>query len=187
MPDKKKSKSKKKSPSKKDKKSKSKQAQQLEKLAQICRGIAVFDLLHALYFTVQTIIDLVQQFSAVGLLALVGVGFWVVVVLLLIVGLWKRRPNLVRYWLLFSMSGFIVDILFLLWGLATSITVDWDRLEEFVIIFIGIFIESASIYVIYRYYKIINTKGKKLCCNKSSDKKSPKKGKKDGKKKSRKK
>ncbi|KAH8296206.1 hypothetical protein KR054_003043 [Drosophila jambulina] len=170
MPDKKKSSPKKKPAKKKDKKpskqkdKKPKNLDQVQKLAQICRAIAVFDLIHALYFALQTIIGLVQQFSAVGLLALLGVVFWVVVVLMLIVGLWKRRPNLVRYWLLFSMAGFVLDVLFLLWGVATSITVDWDRLGEFVIIFIGLFIESASIYVIYRYYTIMNVTGKKLCC-----------------------
>ncbi|KAH8266130.1 hypothetical protein KR038_006059, partial [Drosophila bunnanda] len=171
-------------PKKKDKKSskskgKIKETEEVKKLAQICRIIAVTDLIHALYFTLQTIIGLVLQFSALGLLALAGVAFWVANVLLLIVGLWKvcyllhfvikyiikkyfqRRPNLVRYWLLFSIAGFVLDVLFLLWGVATSITVDWDRLEEFAIIFFGIFIESGCIYVIHRYYKLLNPKKKK--------------------------
>ncbi|KAH8235093.1 hypothetical protein KR032_008749 [Drosophila birchii] len=165
--DKKKAAGKKKATSKKkDKKSskgknKIKESEEVKKLAQICRIIAVADLIHALYFTLQTIIGLVVEFSAVGLLALVGVAFWVANVLLLIVGLWKRRPNLVRYWLLFSIAGFVLDILVLLWGVATSITVDWDRLEEFTIIFIGIFIESGCIYVIHRYYQTMNLKKKK--------------------------
>ncbi|KAH8367541.1 hypothetical protein KR200_000062 [Drosophila serrata] len=156
-------------PKKKDKKSskskgkKTKEPEQVKKLAKICRIIAVADLIHALYFALQTIIGLVLEFSAIGLLALVGVAFWVANVLLLMVGLWKRRPNLVRYWLLFSLAGFVLDILFLLWGVATSITVDWDRLGEFTIIFIGIFIESGCIYVIYRYYQTMNPK-KKICC-----------------------
>ncbi|XP_017043531.1 uncharacterized protein LOC108089696 isoform X1 [Drosophila ficusphila] len=107
------------------------------------------------------------------MLALLGVVFWVVMVVALIVGLWKRKPGLVRFWLMFSLAGFVVDIVFLLWGIATSITVDWDRLQEFFIIFLGIFIESTSIYLIHRYYVIISQKRKKriLCCQRNSDKK----------------
>nr|NP_001163412.1 uncharacterized protein Dmel_CG42535 [Drosophila melanogaster]ACZ94683.1 uncharacterized protein Dmel_CG42535 [Drosophila melanogaster] len=160
--------------------SKSKQNSLNSNLPKICFVIAIFDLLHALYFTVQAMILLVKQFSAFAMLALLGVIFWVIMVILLMVGLYKRKPVFVRYWLIFSIVGFITDILFLLWGIATSITVDWDRLNEFSIIFLGIFVESACIYFIHRYYQIMDESKKKrtLCCGGKNEKKkskSPKK------------
>ncbi|XP_043647838.1 uncharacterized protein LOC122616450 isoform X1 [Drosophila teissieri] len=170
---------KKKSQEKKSKKSKNNSLN--DNLPKICYGIAISDLLHALYFTVQAMILLVQQFSVFAMLALLGVIFWVIIVILLLVGLIKRKPVFVRYWLIFSLVGFITDILFLLWGIATSITVDWDRLQEFSLIFLGIFIESTCIYIIHRYYQIMDESKKKrtLCCGGKSDKKksskSPKK------------
>ncbi|XP_017133628.1 uncharacterized protein LOC108150169 [Drosophila elegans] len=182
--DKKKSPAKKKSPEKKknkDKKSKkgSKKGAVSSSLAKICFAIAVSDLLHALYFTIQTMILLIHKFSMFAMLALLGVIFWVVIVVMLIVGLWKRKASLVRFWLIFSLAGFITDVLFLLWGIATSITVDWDRLQEFSIVFFGIFIESTCIYLIHRYYQTMGEKHKEkrpLCpCSGNSDKKKSKK------------
>ncbi|XP_032573821.1 uncharacterized protein LOC116800970 [Drosophila sechellia] len=160
--------------------SKSKNNSLNSNLPKICFGIAISDLLHALYFTVQTMILLVKQFSVFAMMALLGVIFWVIMVILLMVGLYKRKPVFVRYWLIFSLVGFITDILFLLWGIATSITVDWGRLEEFSIIFLGIFVESTCIYFIHRYYQIMDETKKKrtLCCGGKNEKKkskSPKK------------
>ncbi|XP_016989000.1 uncharacterized protein LOC108051402 [Drosophila rhopaloa] len=180
--DKKKHPPKKKSPQKKkhtDHKSKkdSKKGAVNSNLPKICYAIAVSDLLHALYFTVQAMILLIYKFSVFAMLALLGVIFWVVIVVMLIVGLWKRKPDFIRIWLIFSLAGFITDILFLLWGIATSITVDWDRLEEFSIVFLGIFIESSCIYLIHRYYKIMGAKPKEkrtLCCGGNHDKKKSK-------------
>ncbi|KQS43779.1 uncharacterized protein LOC26526463 [Drosophila erecta] len=167
---------KKKAPEKKHSKSKKKSSVN-SNLPKICFGIAIFDLLHALYFTVQTMILLVKQFSVFAILALLGVIFWVIIVIMLLVGLSKRKPVFVRYWLIFSLAGFIADILFLLWGIATSITVDWDRLEEFSLVFLGIFIESTCIYIIHRYYQIMDETKKKrtLCCGGKKDKKDKKK------------
>ncbi|KAH8361598.1 hypothetical protein KR084_009648 [Drosophila pseudotakahashii] len=162
---------KKKSPEKKksgDNKSKKKSDDDTHSnLSKICYVIAVSDLLHALYFTVQAMILLVKQFSVFAMLALLGVIFWVIIVIMLLVGLCKRKPGLVRFWLIFSLIGFITDIIFLLWGIATSITVDWDRLQEFSIIILGIFIESSCICLIHRYYKVMGEKPKEkrtLCC-----------------------
>ncbi|XP_022218557.2 uncharacterized protein LOC111071485 [Drosophila obscura] len=121
-------------------------------LLKICYFIAISDLIHALYFAVQATILLVVRFHLISSLALTGTIFWVLVVIILLVGLWKRRPPFVRAWILFSAVGFVMDILFLIWGITSSITVDWDHLQEFTIIFIGILVEFTCIYFIYRYY-----------------------------------
>ncbi|XP_046867846.1 uncharacterized protein LOC26529918 isoform X2 [Drosophila willistoni] len=107
-------------------------------LLKICYVIAIFDLIHALYFATQAMILLVTSFNVFSIFALLGTIFWVLIVILLIVGLCKRRPTLVKVWLTFSLIGFIVDLLFLTWGISSSITVDWDHLQEFTIIIIGI-------------------------------------------------
>ncbi|XP_064552426.1 uncharacterized protein LOC135438156 isoform X3 [Drosophila montana] len=85
-------------------------------------------------------------------LALLGTIFWVLMVVLFIVGLWKRRPVFVKAWLIFSIIGFLADIGFLIWGIVSSVTIDWNNLKEFTIIFVGIFIESTCIFVVHRYY-----------------------------------
>ncbi|ALC43784.1 CG42535, partial [Drosophila busckii] len=176
-PSKKKSSPKKKGTKKKGKKGDSKGA------LQICYAIAVFDLAHALYFAVQATVLLVTKLNIFSILANLGTIFWVLIVILLIVGLWKRRPAMVRGWLIFSLAGFIVDVLFLLWGIASSLTVDWDHLKEFTIIFLGILIESSCIYLIYRYYlnmdpcRLVDEpeKGGFICFAKRSSKKKKKK------------
>ncbi|KRF99213.1 uncharacterized protein Dwil_GK27916 [Drosophila willistoni] len=125
-------------------------------LLKICYVIAIFDLIHALYFATQAMILLVTSFNVFSIFALLGTIFWVLIVILLIVGLCKRRPTLVKVWLTFSLIGFIVDLLFLTWGISSSITVDWDHLQEFTIIIIGIVIEVICIYLVYRYYTLMD-------------------------------
>ncbi|XP_050741972.1 uncharacterized protein LOC108034687 isoform X2 [Drosophila biarmipes] len=124
------------------------------------------------------------------MLAVLGVIFWVIIVIMLLVGLCKRKPGLVRFWLIFSLAGFITDIIFLLWGIATSLTVDWDRLQEFSIIILGIFIESSCLFLIHRYYKVMGEKPNEkrtLCCGGgNNDKKNKNKNNKNSKKKSKK-
>ncbi|XP_070070439.1 uncharacterized protein [Drosophila takahashii] len=83
---------KKKSPEKKksgDKSKKKSDDDTHSNLSKICYLIAVSDLLHALYFTVQAMILLVKQFSVFAMLALLGVIFWVIIVIMLLVGLCK--------------------------------------------------------------------------------------------------
>nr|XP_043069828.1 uncharacterized protein LOC108119064 [Drosophila bipectinata] len=109
-----------------------------DQLPKICFFIGVCDLVHALYFTISAMILLVESFSFFAVLAVISVFFWVVIVITLIVGLWKRKPVLIKCWLLFSIVGFGIDILFLIYGIMSSFTIDWDRLQEFSIIFIGI-------------------------------------------------
>ncbi|KAM8709960.1 hypothetical protein ACLKA7_016718 [Drosophila subpalustris] len=121
-------------------------------LGKICLTIGIFDLTHALFFVLQATISLVTSFNIYTIFALLGTIFWVLIVILLIVGLSKRRPALVKAWIIFSIAGFIADIGFLIWGILSSVTVDWDHLKEFSIIFMGIFIESLCIYLVYRYY-----------------------------------
>ncbi|XP_034105082.1 uncharacterized protein LOC132789911 [Drosophila nasuta] len=125
-------------------------------LGRICLIIAIFDLAHALFFVLQATISLVTSFNLYTSLALLGTIFWVLIVILLIVGLSKRRPVLVKAWLIFSIAGFIADTLFLIWGIVSSVSIDWDHLREFSIIFIGIFIESLCIYLVYRYYLVMD-------------------------------
>ncbi|SPP76694.1 uncharacterized protein LOC117579782 [Drosophila guanche] len=145
-------------------------------LLKICYFIAITDLIHALYFAVQATMLLVVRFHLISSLALAGAIFWVLVVILLLVGLWKRRPAFVRAWILFSAVGFVVDILFLIWGITSSITVDWDHLQEFTIIFIGILVEFTCLYFIYRYYLLMAGTGKKGaekgCCKSGGSQKS---------------
>ncbi|XP_034655839.1 uncharacterized protein LOC117893357 [Drosophila subobscura] len=145
-------------------------------LLKICYFIAISDLIHALYFAVQATMLLVVRFHLISSLALAGTIFWVLVVILLLVGLWKRRPAFVRAWILFSAVGFVMDILFLIWGITSSITVDWDHLQEFTIIFIGILVEFTCIYFIYRYYLLMAGTGKKGaekgCCKSGDSKRS---------------
>ncbi|KAH8351260.1 hypothetical protein KR067_007219, partial [Drosophila pandora] len=109
-----------------------------DQLPKICYIIAVCDLLHALYFTISAMMLLVESFSFFAVLAVISVFFWVVIVITLIVGLLKRKPTLIKCWLLFSIVGFGIDIIFLAYGIMTSLNIDWDRLQEFSIVFIGI-------------------------------------------------
>ncbi|XP_037720930.1 uncharacterized protein LOC119554201 [Drosophila subpulchrella] len=186
---------KKKTPEKKKNGDKSKNKSDSEKdalhstLLKICYIIAISDLLHSLYFSVQAMMLMVKKFSVFAMLAVLGVIFWVIIVIMLLVGLCKRKPGLVRFWIIFSLAGFITDIIFLLWGLATSLTVDWDRLREFSIIFLGIFIESCCLFFIHRYYKVMGEKPKEkrtLCCGGGNNDKKNKNNKNSKKKKGKK-
>ncbi|KAH8415608.1 hypothetical protein KR222_006473, partial [Zaprionus bogoriensis] len=150
-----------------------------DSLLKICVLIALLDLAHALFFVLQATFSLASNFSIYLMLALLGTIFWVLIVLMLLVGLFTRRPVLVKAWLIFSVLGFFADLAFLIWGFVTSITVDWDHLKEYSIICMGIFIELLSIYLVYRYYLIMDPckkvyqveKGKKKKKEKILDKK----------------
>ncbi|XP_030571494.1 uncharacterized protein LOC115770385 [Drosophila novamexicana] len=183
----------------KNKKKKSKKGQTNLRLAhflhehlwKICLAIAIFDLAHALFFVLQATISLVTRFNMFSTLALLGTIFWVLMVVLFLVGLWKRRPVFVKAWLIFSIIGFLADIGFLIWGIVSSVTIDWDNLKEFTIIFVGIFIEITCIYVVYRYYLVMDPcrlvdepeRGRKKKSRKPLDKKACKESKKKEKKK----
>ncbi|XP_030372195.1 uncharacterized protein LOC115622404 [Scaptodrosophila lebanonensis] len=121
-------------------------------LLTICYVIAACDLLHALFFATRATITVVSRLNKFSMIALLGTMIWVLVVLLLTLGLWKNRPNLVLCWILFSLTGFILDIIFLLWGITSAKTVNWLHIEEYSTLFAGIAIESLCIYLIYRYY-----------------------------------
>ncbi|XP_023171300.1 uncharacterized protein LOC115482743 isoform X1 [Drosophila hydei] len=58
-------------------------------LRQICVVIAICDFCHAIFFVVNATIFLVTRFNIYSSLAVVGTVFWVLIVVLLIVGLWK--------------------------------------------------------------------------------------------------
>ncbi|XP_043071450.1 uncharacterized protein LOC116806476 [Drosophila grimshawi] len=73
-------------------------------------------------------------------------------VVLLIVGLWKRRLWLISCWLIFSVIGIVVDILFFIWTISTSESIAWRGIVHFTLLYLGIVVEWLCIYIVYKYY-----------------------------------
>ncbi|KRF84776.1 uncharacterized protein [Drosophila virilis] len=118
-------------------------------LLQICYFIALFDFAQSIYFLAQSTSLLVLNVNLYTMVAFAGSIFWILMVILLIVGLWKRRLRLIICWLIFSIIGIIVDIFFFVWTISISEYVQWPQIIQFTLLYLVV--EWLCIYIVYRY------------------------------------
>ncbi|XP_064552420.1 uncharacterized protein LOC135438156 isoform X1 [Drosophila montana] len=120
-------------------------------LLQICYFIALFDFAQSIYFLIQSTSLLALNVNLYSMVAFAGSIFWILMVILLIVGLWKGRLRLIICWLIFSIIGIIVDIFFFVWTISNSEYVQWAQIIQFTLLYLGIVVEWLCIYIVYRY------------------------------------
>lgn len=72
------------------------------------------------------------------MVALLFTIFWIFIIIVLLVGVYKRKLRLVRFWLVFTCLGIILDGVILLYGLTLAISVNWDGVKITVLPFVGL-------------------------------------------------
>jgi len=73
-----------------------------------------------------------------ALVALIFTIFWMVIIIVLIAGIYRRKLGLVRFWLVFTCLGILLDGVILLYGLTLAISVNWEGVKITVLPFVGL-------------------------------------------------
>lgn len=63
---------------------------------------------------------------------------WMVIILMLLLGIYQRNLVYVRYWLVFTCLGIMLDALLLLYGLSLAVSIDWERVKITIMPFVGL-------------------------------------------------
>ncbi|XP_062131086.1 uncharacterized protein LOC133842135 isoform X2 [Drosophila sulfurigaster albostrigata] len=77
---------------------------------------------------------------------------WMLSILLLLVGIYQRNLTYVRYWLVFTCLGIMLDAVLLLYGLTLAISINWEGVKITVLPFVGLAVEMTFVYIIYVFY-----------------------------------
>ncbi|KAL7733973.1 hypothetical protein ACLKA6_011670 [Drosophila palustris] len=120
-------------------------------LLKICYFIAFIDLLQSLYFLIQSFGLLTVSVNLYSIAAFLGSVFWIFMVGLLLMGLWKGRLPFIIGWLCFSFVGIVLDILFFIWTIYISQQIEWSQIIRFTLLYFGIVFEWLCVYIVYHY------------------------------------
>ncbi|XP_017080315.2 uncharacterized protein LOC108114072 [Drosophila eugracilis] len=87
------------------------------------------------------------------IIAFISTLAWILTVVVLTVGLWKNRPTLLVFWLLFSGFATATDIIYLIWNVTASPVFDEQHFKHWTMSYFGIFYECTCLYLVFRYFK----------------------------------
>ncbi|EDW80045.1 uncharacterized protein Dwil_GK12361 [Drosophila willistoni] len=114
--------------------------------------IAVLDLASALLFAIVSGMVYAKHGHWTSMAALVFTILWICLIIMLLLGIYWRRVSFVRYWLLFTCLGILLDGFLLLYGLTLAISVNWEGIKITVLPFVGLAVEMTFVYIIYIFY-----------------------------------
>ncbi|KAH8379096.1 hypothetical protein KR009_003033 [Drosophila setifemur] len=114
--------------------------------------IGLLDLISAVLFAVISGIVFSKHGNWSALLALIFTIFWILVILILMVGTYKRKLVYLRFWLVFTCMGILLDGIILLYGLTLAISMNWDGVKITVLPFVGLAVEMTFVYIVYLFY-----------------------------------
>ncbi|KAH8314685.1 hypothetical protein KR074_010528 [Drosophila pseudoananassae] len=114
--------------------------------------IGLLDLISALLFAIISGIVFSKHGHWTALVALIFTLFWIFIIIVLLLGVYKRKLGLVRFWLVFTCLGIIMDGVILLYGLTLAISVNWDGVKITVLPFVGLAVEMTFVYIVYLLY-----------------------------------
>ncbi|KAH8302910.1 hypothetical protein KR044_011813 [Drosophila immigrans] len=115
-------------------------------------AIALLDLISAVLFASVSGMLYAQHHHWTSLAALIFSLMWMLIILILLVGIFKRNLTYVRYWLVFTCLGIMLDAVLLLYGLTLAISINWEGLKITVLPFVGLAVEMTFVYIIYIFY-----------------------------------
>ncbi|XP_037720929.1 uncharacterized protein LOC119554200 isoform X2 [Drosophila subpulchrella] len=124
-----------------------------DNLLRSCFLIAAFELLRSLYFSFSSVSVMISHTNSYSILAYLSTIAWILTVVGLFVGLWKGRPTLLVFWLLFSGFATAMDIIYLIWNVTSSPVFDVDHFKHWTILYFGIFYECTGLYLVFRYFR----------------------------------
>ncbi|KAH8390798.1 hypothetical protein KR215_012075 [Drosophila sulfurigaster] len=115
-------------------------------------AIALLDLISAVLFASVSGMLYAQHHHWTSLAALIFSLMWMLIILLLLVGIYQRNLTYVRYWLVFTCLGIMLDAVLLLYGLTLAISINWEGVKITVLPFVGLAVEMTFVYIIYVFY-----------------------------------
>nr|XP_016933688.1 uncharacterized protein LOC108012767 [Drosophila suzukii] len=124
-----------------------------DNLLRSCILIAGFELLRSLYFSFSSVSVMISHTNSYSILAYLSTIVWILTVVGLFVGLWKGRPTLLVFWLLFSGFATAMDIIYLIWNVTSSPVFDVHHFKHWTILYLGIFYECTCLYLVFRYFR----------------------------------
>ncbi|KAH8266132.1 hypothetical protein KR038_006447 [Drosophila bunnanda] len=119
--------------------------------------IAVLDFISALLFAIISGLVFNKHGNGSALMALIFTIFWMIIIIILAAGVYSRKSKFVRFWLIFTCLGIILDGLILIYGLIMAIAVNCDGVRITVLPFAGLAVEMAFVYIIYLFYPFMET------------------------------
>nr|NP_648399.2 uncharacterized protein Dmel_CG14151 [Drosophila melanogaster]AAF50151.1 uncharacterized protein Dmel_CG14151 [Drosophila melanogaster] len=114
--------------------------------------IALLDFISALLFAIISGVVFARHGHWTALVALIFTIFWMVIIIVLMAGIYRRKLGLVRFWLVFTCLGILLDGFILLYGLTLAISVNWEGVKITVLPFVGLAVEMTFVYIIYLLY-----------------------------------
>ncbi|XP_062131087.1 uncharacterized protein LOC133842136 [Drosophila sulfurigaster albostrigata] len=87
-------------------------------------------------------------------------NIWILASVLLICGIFLKKPQLLIFWLIWCLGGLILDIVFMLWWLWELLTGDAiDALTNILISILTMAIEFCFVYAVYNIYINLSSSG----------------------------
>ncbi|XP_043649653.1 uncharacterized protein LOC122617743 isoform X2 [Drosophila teissieri] len=74
------------------------------------------------------------------------------IIVVLLAGIYRRKLGLIRFWLVFTCLGILLDGFILFYGLTLAISVNWEGVKITVLPFVGLAVEMTFVYIIYLLY-----------------------------------
>ncbi|XP_016988947.1 uncharacterized protein LOC108051369 [Drosophila rhopaloa] len=114
--------------------------------------IALLDFISAVLFAIISGVVFSKHGNWSALVALIFTIFWMLIIIILLAGIYRRQLGLVRFWLVFTCLGILLDGVILLYGLTLAISVNWEGVKITVLPFVGLAVEMTFVYIIYLFY-----------------------------------
>ncbi|XP_032596801.1 uncharacterized protein LOC116805881 [Drosophila grimshawi] len=123
-----------------------------ESLLYCAYAIAVFDLLCGVLFAVFSLTKIHNHLSWLTIFGVCFGLFWLGLIIVLIFGIYQRKSELVRYWLIFSSVGIFVEICLIMYAFLSHSTFQSGVAKNFSILCIGLIVETIFAFIIYQFY-----------------------------------
>ncbi|KAH8367539.1 hypothetical protein KR200_000064 [Drosophila serrata] len=127
--------------------------------------IALLDFISALLFAIISGLVFYKHGNGSALVALLFTFFWIIIIIVLGAGIYSRKSKLVRFWLIFTCLGIILDGLILIYGLIMALAVSCDGVRITVLPFAGLAVEMTFVYIVYLFYPFLEmeSESEQLC------------------------
>ncbi|KAL7733971.1 hypothetical protein ACLKA6_011668 [Drosophila palustris] len=119
-------------------------------------SIAAFDLLCAVLFAVLSLSLILSHLSWLTIFCVCFGIFWVSLILLLISGIYTRDSDLVRYWLIFSCFGILMEFILIVYAFLSHSTFQAGVIQNSFILCLGLFVETIFAFIIYQFYLAVS-------------------------------
>ncbi|XP_064552310.1 uncharacterized protein LOC135438087 [Drosophila montana] len=132
---------------------------QLEKdsLLYCAYAIAVFDLLCGVLFAALSLCKIFTHLSWLTIFAVCFGLFWLTLIVMLFTGIYRRKSDLVRYWLIFSCVGIFVETCLIIYAFLSESTFQMGLASNSLVLCLGLFVETIFAFVIYQFYQVVAT------------------------------